>query len=189
MPAYIVYFDPTMPVGSRNGVKAALVFAEDAADARAVLKALYSDDLDASWANATVEAVSPGANMVGWTLRVQITTPELAVLVDKEVVGAGANDTMDEIAALMVTALNATAINGAAYNSGTQVLTAAAGSDNIGDHYLRVWFYPPGEVRKTIAGFVGTITNRGSANAALTVALAADAYSVPAVAGKFKSLD
>lgn len=193
MAAYLVYFDPQMPVGARNGVKAAVVYAADEADAKALLKALYSDDLDASWANASAVAINAGTDLNGWTLRVQVITPEGVVLADVNATGDGTNNTMDEIAALIVTALNATDdIAGAAYNSSTNTLKVAETTDNIGDHRVIVFFYPPGQttqVKKDFPGLVGTITDEGNANAALTVVLGADAYSLPALTAKFAATD
>jgi hypothetical protein len=185
--AYSIKFDEAYAgLGSRNGIKGAVVYANDATDAKALLEALYSDDVDGNWANATATAIAAAANMVGWTLRVQVLTPEGVSLYDVEVIGAGADDTIDEIAALMVIALNATAIDGAAYNSGTQVLTIAETTDNLGDHHTLVeWYAPSPATRKAIPGFVVDKSVIGAANTAVTATFAADSYSVPKVIDKF----
>jgi hypothetical protein len=191
MPAYSVKFDSSVNVGSRNGVKGALVFAATSADALALLQAEYGDDMDSGWANATVTQIAAGADLAGWSLRVQVLNSTGSVVsADCTVVGAAAA-TIDTIAALMVTALNATApIAGAAYNAGTQVLKVAETTDNLGDHRVVVEFWPPvgtlGQ-KSNVAGFVASKVDVGLANAALSVTFVADAYTVPAVTDMFKA--
>lgn len=188
MPAYVVAFDPSVNVPSRNGVKAAVVFANNATDARAILKAQYADDVDSSWDNATVTQIAAGVDLVGYVYRAEIITPEGISLVAVEVTGDVTNNTIDEIAALLVTALNADShIAGAAYNAGTNTLTAAQTTDNLGDHRLVVSAFPPGENRVALPGLIGAVTQSGAANAALTVVFSADAYSLPATTARFAS--
>lgn len=181
--------DAYAALGDRNKVRGAVVFAEVAADAKDVLKARFGGDLDALWENATVTAMAAAANMLGWKLQVIVTHPTTAVeIYNVTVTGAGADDTVDELAALMVTALEA--VGGAdltpSYNAGTNVLTVAAIADDIGDHQLTVRMFSPLSTAVAIPGFVGTIVDAGASGAVLTAALAADAYTVPAVAAAFK---
>lgn len=99
-------------------------------------------------------------------------------------------------------------ISGAAYNASTDLLTVAAASDNLGNYIFDAAFFPPprgsssvpaGDDQEAdfyqpgtnfnvgvdvnesfpIPGFVGAITDGGSAGAALTVALVADTYTIP----------
>lgn len=192
MSTYVVTFDPSVNVGSRNGVQGAVVVANNVADAKALLDAKHGGDLDVNWDNATYTAFAAGADLEGWSLRVQVRDATGAVVAaDCTVVGAPAA-TVDTIAALMVTALNATApIAGAAYNAGTNVLKVAETTDNLGDQRVVVEFWPPvgtlGQ-KVSVPGFIGAITHQGLSNAALSVALAADAYTVPAVMKKFGDL-
>jgi hypothetical protein len=188
MPAYAVTIDETAyaSLGSRNGVKGAVVFANDATDAKAMLKSLFGIDFDVKWTNATVTEIAAGANMVGWKLHVIISHPTTgAERVNIQVTGAGGDDTIDEIAALMVTALNAHALIANAAYSGGNLLTVAGAADTLGDHQLFVAFYPPGSENVAVPGLVSTITDAGAAGAALTAQLAADAATVPAVTAKF----
>lgn len=159
-----------------------IVSATNSADAIAIAKGLFSSDSPAAWADAEVTSLADVAanapGMAGWRLRVCIlgTTP----LIDVEVVGTGANDTIDEIAALMVTALNATSINGASYTG--QVLTVSDIADNLGDKTLLVEWYPPAAVceeKVAIPGLVVSKVDGGIAGAALTVTFPADTYVVP----------
>jgi hypothetical protein len=78
----------------------------------------------------------------------------------------------------METALNATSgISGAAYTAGTNTLVIAAGSgtDDLGDLTVTVEFLAPSTVAGAdaapIPGFVGTITDGGSATDDLSVVL------------------
>lgn len=187
---YVVTFDPAVGSVSRDGVKSAIVVAESAADARAALKAQYGNDSDAGWANATVTAMAAGADLAGWTLHLDLIKPTAKadgsadVLVSVDVVGVAA-DTFDTIGAAAVTALNATVIGHAAYAS--NVLTVAGTLDGKGDHRLVAAFYPPGERKVAVPGFLGAVTHQGSSGAAVSVAFAADAYTIPKLTGKFKS--
>lgn len=91
----------------------------------------------------------------------------------------------DSFAAAAVTAIDAVAGFTPSYNASTNVLTVAAGGDALGDNRLDVDVYDAAQPDHTsIPGLVGTITHLGSSGAALTVALAADAYSLPSAAVK-----
>lgn len=100
---------------------------------------------------------------------------------------------LSSLAELMVAALNATSlVSAAAFNASTHVLTVAGTSDNLGDHTLAVYVTPPnadptspvGVQTRTgvsVPGFVGAISDDGSAGDALTVTFPADTYGVPAL--------
>lgn len=172
----------------KDGYDSILVYADDAADAKAMAKAVTDGDADAQWDGATTTALVAAANLVGWRFRVVIFDSD--PVVDVEVVGAGTDDTIDEIAALLVIALNATApIAGAAYNSTSQVLTIAETTDSLGDKKVAVEVYPPASVggRIPIPGFVDSVTDEGSAGAALSCTFAADAYPVPSIPIKVRA--
>lgn len=167
---------------ARNGVKSAVVVAETAADAKAALRSLHGDVV---WSQAVATELAAAADLEGWKLRIEVIDPTEGVKADITVTGV-ASATVDSIAALAVTALNDTSINGAAYNSTTNVLKVAETTDALGDNEVNVWFYPPGEQVASVPGFIGTITHKGSGSAALTVALAADTYTVPKITAQYK---
>lgn len=183
---YVVTFDPTMFVGTRNNIKSAVVVAETAADAKAMLKSLYGGDSDAAWDNATFTTMAAATDLTGWTLHLKIIASDETVPVDVSVTGV-ANDTVDTLAAAAVTALNATApIANASYNGSTNVLSVAGAADGLGDHRLIAEMYAPGQVQVPVPGFIGSIVQSGASGAALTVALAADSYTVPKVTAQFE---
>lgn len=172
----------------RNAFHSAVVVAENSTDALAVLQSLYADT--ALWgASATATAMIAGADLAGWKLRINIQSAILTLLGSVEVTGA-ASATVDSIAALAVTALNAAGLGiaNASYNAGTNVLTVAGAADNKGACKMEILFYPPNSEVKSIPGFVGAITHGGATGAALTVQLATDAYTVPGLTAKLKSL-
>lgn len=180
MPAFLVELPPACGLTLKNNIDSMIVFATDAADAKAMAQSLIDGDNDALWAGATVTQVIAAADMEGWRLRVAILNA--ATPIDITVVGAAAA-TIDTIAALMVTALNATVIDGAAYSAGN-LLTVAAIADNLGDKTLTVQFLPPAATHpgaKPIPGLVGAIVHQGIAGAVLTAQLAIDAYVIPKV--------
>lgn len=145
----------------------------------------YEDATENMGASAAV--VQKATNWLGWTLKAKIVDTNGAILAEASVLAAGSNDTIDEIAAAFVTAINATAaVSNAAYNSSTNVLSVAGASDNLGAKRLFVDMIPPGKT-KAVNSMLGSITHQGSAGAALTVALPADNYAIPAVIAKFKA--
>ena len=183
MPAYIVSLPSGVSFGNKN--TDVVVFAEDATYALDMAKAAHRYGSDEAWDLATTTEIVVGADFEGWTMRCQIKAAAAQTAgIDMEVVGI-ASATVDSIAALMVTALNGSAdIAAAAYDSGTNILTAAALGDGLGDGQLTVEFRPPGDLRGSVASFIGTITDSGIAAAALTVQLATDAIAVPAYHGE-----
>lgn len=97
------------------------------------------------------------------------------------VVGDATDDTVDEIAAALVTALNGLdGIANASYNATTNTLTVAGSDDALGDQKLEVSIIPPGG-SDSIASLVGAITDGGVAAADLTVVLPADNAVIPNV--------
>lgn len=194
MPAYFLTLDRNKCHALRHGADAMVLFAADGTAAKQMAAAQYPGD-GAAWINdSTATEVVAGSNWIGWTFKVRILSGLAA--------GAGVNadgsaeisltatgaaqDTMDEIAAVLVTRLNALpTIANAAYNSTTNTLTVAGTADNLGDKQIEVEIIPPsGE--SPVAALVGTVTDGGSAGAALTVVLPADAAVIPAVLAAVK---
>lgn len=191
MALYLVTADTGSAAKTRfRGGDAMIVSAADATDAQAIVNAMFSGD--SAWSDATYTVIADvtqatANGLVGWVFTITIATATPIVV---SATGTATNDTIDEIAALLVTALNATAINGAAYNAGTQVLTIAETTDALGDKAVTVTATPPvatypGAV--PVAGMIGTIVDEGIAGAALTVAFKADTYVVPRVLAVVKS--
>jgi hypothetical protein len=185
MPAYIVQIDPTAAPLVEGNLNAA-VFAEDAAAARLAASSLFNNDQNtvggggstvspyytALWAAATVTEIVAG-DLEGAILRVQVIGAD--PVIDYSVTGAAAA-TVDDIGALMVTALNGDAqIAGAAYSAGN-LLTVSDIADALGDLTLQVDFTLNGE---SLGAFVGAITDGGIAAAVLTVQMAADVIAIP----------
>lgn len=180
MPAYIV------KVPDRLGGQVAVVFAQDATYAVSMAGALYRAD-GRVWAQATATEIVAGTDFEGWKLRVVVKgAAAQSAPLDIEVTGV-ASDTIDLIAAAMVTALNGTAdIAAASYDGATNILTVAAVGDGIGDGSVDVYFTPAGDARGNADAYIGTITDGGVAAAALTVQLAADAVVVGNIVGQFR---
>lgn len=183
MPAYIV----TIPADSNaplyENKRSVALFAEDVAAAREAAAMAYNDfspvGVPDYWAGlfaaGTVTEIAAG-DLEGAVLRCQIDDPSTPV--DVSVTGA-ASATIDSICALMVTALNNTAeIAGAAY-SGSNLLTVAETTDNLGDNNLTVTLIHNGV---DLQDLIGTITDGGAEGSALTVQMATDAIALPAVA-------
>jgi hypothetical protein len=179
--------------GGANGM---IIRANSTAEAKAFAKAVLGFDVDAPWAGATVTAIADPTDWADptiWGFRVIISNPTTGAEVERvEVYSDSSNDTIDEIAALLVTALNATAsIAGAAYNTGTQVLTIAETTDTLGDMRVDLFSWPVisgQEERKDllIGTFFGAITDEGMSSAALSVTLGADALVPPMIYRTYK---
>lgn len=169
MPAYLVTI-PVSGVGQtlQNGVNTVVVNASDNINAIAAAKAALSADNNASWNDATVTSIDAAANLIGFRFVIKEYT-ELGVLArntDFTCVGA-AQDTIDEVGALLATALG----GGAAYTAGSNLLTLTAALGGDGDHTLSVKVYMPtadGQDAE-IPGIVGTIVHQGASSAALSV--------------------
>lgn len=192
MPAFILTADADAPARYLiGGADTMIVVATDATEARLVAKAMDGRDNDAMWANADVTQIAAATDWATptlWNFKITLSGG-ITVTVQSSLT----NNTVDEIAALLVTALNATAINAAAYNSSTNVLKVAAIADGIGDQTFTAVAWP--ELSTFTAGvnvgsFFGAHVEGGIAAADLTVQLIADAGEVPNVAAfyTFKSV-
>lgn len=108
--------------------------------------------------------------------------------VDITTVQGGSTGDIDALGLQMVESLNATAlISNASFDASSNVLTVAGAADNLGDHVCRFDMIPPLGV-SPVASVVGTITDEGSSGNAVTVALKADNYDIPAIYGKMKGV-
>lgn len=185
MPAYLVMF-PVTAAPIVQGKRNAVVFAEDATAAKLAAVSGHAGDfvngvpdyIDALFAGSTATEIVARTDLEGAILRVQINTP---TPIDISVTG-GSGDGVDEIAALMVTALNATAQIDAADYIGTNLLRVANTSDDLGDRTVTASFILNGE---ELSGFVGEIVDQGETNSALTVQLATDEVALPNVVATF----
>jgi hypothetical protein len=172
-----------------NGVNALVVYADSDTAAKAAAAAAFNGD--SKWTGATATAIVIG-DYAGWTMRVKLYDPDVSVTVpalNVAVVGDATNNTIDEVAALMVTALNATALlTAAAYDSTTQVLTVVdASTDAYGDYILEVEF-THADFPNPVAELVGTIADEGTAGSSdVTVTLKAAAYGPPKLYGGFRT--
>lgn len=190
MPAYIV----SLPDAARGVrlVDSCAVFAESAAAAKDICKARFNGDASAAWDAATATEIASvpqgtATNMLGWKLRVVILDSD--PVIDVTVLGAGTDDTIDELAALMVIALNATSIIAAASYT-AQTLTIAAIADALGDRAVQVELIPP------VADYPGqdpqpdlivAIVDEGIAAAVLTAQFQLDTYSLPVIYDQFNT--
>lgn len=194
MPAYLVTLDRekgghTLP----EGADAMAVFAADATAAKEICAAKYDGD-GAAWAtDGTATQIVADADFNGWTFKVSVLDG-LGAGSDEPgtatAVGDATDNTIDEIAALLVIALNAlTGIANASYNSTTNVLTVATGGggDDLGDQTVVVEITPPNG-KSSVPSLVGTITHEGTATDALTVGLPADDAVIPIVAAAVKQV-
>lgn len=192
MPAYLLTLDPSKCGHQlRGGGDAMVIFAADGTAAKEIAAAKYPGD-GAAWAtDGTATEIVAGTDFNGWTLRVFIQSGLGAGTDSAEftVTGDGTTNTIDEIAAAMVTLLNAHAdIAGADYDSTTQVLTVAETTDGLGDQTIEVSLTPPnGE--STVPSLMGTITDGGASGDALTVVLPADAAVIPRVVAVVKQIE
>jgi hypothetical protein len=190
----MAFFLIQLPAGNAapREADAMIVSAASSDDAKAIAKSRFDGDANALWGAATVTQLADVAanapGLANWRLRIRILDSDPVVSI--EVIGTGTNDTVDEIAALAVTALNATSIiANAAYNATTQTLTIAGVDDALGDKTVEVEFLPPATQAgaQPIPGMVGTITDGGAEADPLTVVLPADTYVVPTVLGTFRN--
>jgi len=186
--AFLVQLPETSGRTLKNRVNAVVVWAEDATDAKALGKAAFSGISNAIWNGATATALVVPTELEGHRLQVRVLDTlgdpldDYAAGVGEDnswvEVTAGDTDDIDDMGTDMATAINAAyaSIANAAYDTGTNVLTAAAIADNIGTHTLQARMYLPeggsyGEPDIAIPSFIGTITHEGAAGAALTVVL------------------
>lgn len=171
-----------------NGVNAIVVYADSDTAAKEAAACRFNGD--SKWSGATATAIAIG-DYNGWTMRVKLFAPAdlRNPVLNVAVTGDGTNNTIDEVAALMVTALNATALlSAAAYDATGQVLTVVdASTDAYGNYKLAVEF-TSADFPIPVTALVGTIADGGTAGSSdVTVALKADAYGPPKLYGGFRS--
>jgi hypothetical protein len=106
-----------------------------------------------------------------WVFTVRVST--LAAVT----VTAGAGDDINDVAADLVTGLNALAIDGASWSASTRVLTVAAIADALGDQTVEIDVYNGTDRADQSAGLVEDITDGGISGAALTITFAAPSAS------------
>lgn len=185
MPAYLVTLDRNKSGHTLvQGADAMVIFAASATAAKQAAAAKFEGD-GLAWLNdSTATEIVAGTDWQGWTFRVAILggfgtggdEPRTVA-----VVGDATDNTVYEIAAALVTALNALdGIANAAYTATTNTLTVAGTADALGDQKLEVSIIPPGG-SASIASLVGTITDGGVAAADLTVVLPAYNAVIPNV--------
>jgi len=160
-----------------NGHNAVLLVAEDATDARSLLDAITQGHPSATaWANATITLVTEGdlspmvdphgGADVPFTCTITIAGGTVNATFTHT---ATAGQSFVDVMTAMVTLLNAHAsIANAAWSSPN--LTVAGVADNIGDHTVTASFKLGDQ---EIESVIGTITDGGSAGAALAVAMSA----------------
>lgn len=186
MPAYQVTLSDQSVVNTYDGMRNFTVFATTAAQARESVRTQFGNDyLTAEiMAAATVTELAAATDWAVpnlWNFQIRFTAVNGTVRANVTVQSSAADNTVDEIAALLVTALNATILDNAAYNSTTQVLTVSTIGDAFGDHSIEVWAWPVNGARQDGASgsFFGAIVHRGITGAATQVTLAADAAVPP----------
>lgn len=158
-----------------EGKDTLIVSAETSAEAILAAKAYLHLPSDAAWAASTPVLLAHDADLEGWRFRILITDPaDDSVVVDVTVTATSA-DTFDEIAALMVIALNATTpISAAAYSTPNLIIADGGGVDDLGDMAVACSFLPPitwDDSTIDFDEFYDTIVDEGASNADLTVVL------------------
>lgn len=190
MPAYLVTLDRNKSGHNlTHGADAMVVFAASDTIAKQTAAAKFDGD-GLAWLNdSTVTEITAGADWNGWTFNVTVLGggPDGAPI-SVTVVGDATDNTVDEIAAALVTALNATQINAASYDAATNTLTIAGAADALGDQQVAVRITPPGG-KSPIDALVGAITDGGASGDALSVVLPADAAVVPRVLAAVKQAE
>lgn len=181
MPAYIVLAASLCGATLEGHANAQVVFAANATQAKEICASKFDSD-GALWSTATVTEVTACTNWSGWTFKIEITKGFGTGGADPNsvtVLGSDTNETIDKVAALLVTALNALpVIANASYDAATNILTVASIADGIGDAKLLVTITPP-DGKSAIASLVGTVVDGGIAGAVLTVILPADSAVIP----------
>lgn len=172
------YYVP-LPAGAKldlvEGKDTLIVSAETSAEAILTAKAALHLPSDAAWAASTPVLLAHDVDLEGWRMRVHVTDPaDDSTVVDVTVTATSA-DTFDEIAALMVIALNATTpIGAAAYSTPNLIIADGGGVDDLGDMAVDVSFLPPStwdDPTIDFDEFYDTIVDEGASNADLTVVL------------------
>lgn len=186
MPAYLVSLplDKSGQTLHCDGIapfNALLLWANDEAQAKALAGAYAK--APALWDTATATEIAAQATYEGWRFRITVgTSIDVTVTADSD-------DTMDDIGAKLVTALNATAINGAAYTAGSNTLKIVETTDNLGAAAIGVYVMAPlgrfGEADHNFTSFWSSLTAPGAAGIARSVVLNEVARPVPYGSGVF----
>lgn len=171
----------------KNGNDSVIVWANDATTAKYLASMAMSNDVPvAAWANATATALVTGTEMEGWTYTITLTDPLTPFTVVEVSHTATNGQSVDDIAAALVTALNATSsIANASFSTPNLTIATGSGGDDIGDWTVNITVTPPGTAYSTSliaygdtgpvdavsAGFASSLVHEGSATAALSVAL------------------
>jgi hypothetical protein len=189
MPAFLVVAPAESGQSLKKGADRIVVFATDATAAKEMAKAAFDGESDALWAAATATTIAEATDFTGWTFRLRLypATASEPPAPEFDVTHVGTAQTVDQVMASLVTALNNTALNAASYDGTGNVLTVAGAADSKGDRKLVAEAFPPGCERPLASGFWGSITDGGAAGAAVTVAVPADAYVKPALYAALKS--
>lgn len=183
----MAYYVVTLPVltgfNTKNGIDMAVVRANSGNEAKSII-GQYMGDV-ALWAAGTATQIAAPSTYEGWRFNVVVEG------IADVTVTADSDDTLDDIGAKLVTALNATSINGSAYNTGTNVLTIVETTDNMGDKVIAVKVMPPttslGDDGVNFTGFWSTLTAPGAVGIARFVTLVDIARAKIYGAGQFRS--
>lgn len=169
---------PTPGSGTYKGKSRMIVSCEDLAAARDLGNGYFGSDPKGHWGVATVTALVAKADYEDVIFEMDIVTPA-GVILESIVVPGTASDDIDDIAALLVIALNATdSIANASYSTPNLVIATGSGGDDLGDHQVVVRVLPPiadggdqlGGTDVATAIF-DSIVDEGLATAALTAGL------------------
>lgn len=185
MPAYLVTLDRSKGGQTlQAGADAMVVFGADATAAKEIAAAKFPFEGDAWIDDGTAVEITAAADFEGWTFEIDIFggfgagNDEPASV---SFTGTAGDNTVDEIAAQLVTLLNGLdGIAGAAYNATSNTLTIAETTDGLGDQAVAVRITPP-DGESAIPSLVGTITDEGASGDALSVVLPADDAAIPQV--------
>lgn len=192
MPIYSVVSDPNAVTPRKNTYDAAVVIANGTTEAKKMAGGVFDGDAQAVWDAATVTSLATlpaiaALPLTGWVFNVQVGASGANANVT---VTGDSDDTLDDIGAKLVVALNATAINGAAYNTSTNVLTVAETTDTLGDKDVTILVTPPtgffiGSFTWVQADLVASVTDLGSSGAALKITFSTT-WQVPTVVFSYK---
>jgi hypothetical protein len=153
-----------------GGNNAMIVEADNAADAKAAAMN-HSDDDAAPWDQATATEITPDAALAGLRIEVRITADddngfEDDVVVSYDVPEGASADTVDEVGALLVAALNAHAdLASVTYTAGSDTVTIVA-ANNVGLSEISAKVYASGAAGEyEVTGMAPTVSAVGSAAA------------------------
>lgn len=183
MAVYLLTLPEQPGLTLKHGADQMIVQAASATQAKEMAQAKFDGD-GSTWTGATATELASTADFEGWKFDISLytSTPKHFTYT-----GTSANDTIDEIGAALVTLINADAdIANAAYNTTSNTLTVAGTADGLGDKELIVKITPPSGTAP-IASLVGTITDGGATDAAVSVILPTS-DTAPAVLAWCKSV-